>query len=128
VDRALFLTSGIFGALGVAFGAFGAHGLRSRLGSLPDGAARLAFWETAAHYHLIHALAIAVAAVLVSRTPSSAPSIAGWSFAFGTLFFSGSLYAMTLTGVRTLGAITPIGGLLFIVGWVSLAVAAWSIR
>ncbi len=122
------MMSGVLGALGVVFGAFGAHGLRARLDALPDGALRRGWWETAAHYHLIHALAIAVAGYLVSRAGSTAATISGISFAFGILLFCGSLYAMTLTGVRGLGAVTPIGGLLFIVGWVSLAVSAWEMR
>ena len=122
------MTSGVFGALGVAFGAFGAHGLRARLESLPDGAVRRAWWETAAHYHLIHALAIAAAGYLVSRTGSFAATASGFSFAAGIVLFSGSLYVMTVTGIRALGAVTPIGGLLFIAGWICLAVSAGSIR
>jgi uncharacterized membrane protein YgdD (TMEM256/DUF423 family) len=128
VERVLFALSGILGALGVALGAFGAHGLRARLDALADGAARRGWWETAAHYHLVHALAVALAAHLVSRTGTSTASIAGLCFAAGIVLFSGSLYAMTLTGVRALGAVTPFGGLLFIAGWVLVAVSAWSIR
>jgi uncharacterized membrane protein YgdD (TMEM256/DUF423 family) len=112
----------------VLFGAFGAHGLRARLDALPDGALRRAWWETGAHYHLIHALAIAVAGYLVSRAGGAAATISGFSFAFGILLFSGSLYTMTLTGIRAFGAVTPIGGLLFVAGWVSLAVSAWNLR
>jgi uncharacterized membrane protein YgdD (TMEM256/DUF423 family) len=128
VERLLLILSGTFGALGVVFGAFGAHGLRARLDALPDGAVRRAWWETAAHYHLIHALAIAVAAYLFSRSNSTAATVAGFSFVCGIVLFSGSLYAMTLTGVRALGAVTPFGGLLFIAGWVGVVVAAWSLR
>lgn len=120
--------SGIFGALGVALGAFGAHGLRARLEALPDGALRRAWWETAAHYHLIHALAIAAAGYVASRTVGTAATVSGFAFAGGILLFSGSLYAMTLTGIRAFGAVTPFGGLLFIAGWVSLAISAWNIR
>ena len=126
----LFLTlSGVFGALGVGLGAFGAHGLKARLATLADGADRRAWWETAAHYHLVHALALGLAAYVAARRgESTAALVAGVGFAGGILLFSGSLYAMTLTGVRALGAVTPIGGLLFIVGWVAIAVAAWQTR
>jgi uncharacterized membrane protein YgdD (TMEM256/DUF423 family) len=126
VERLFLILSGGFGAVGVALGAFGAHGLRAHLATLTDGADRRAWWETAAHYHLIHALAIGLAAYVVGkREGSSAAVVAGFSFAGGIVLFSGSLYTMTLTGVRALGAVTPFGGLLFIVGWVGIAVAAW---
>ena len=128
LERALFTISGVLGALGVLFGAFGAHGLRARLDALADGALRRGWWETAAHYHLIHALAIAVAGYLLSRTGSAAAVISGVAFTLGILLFSGSLYAMTITGVRALGAVTPLGGILFVAGWASLAVAAWNLR
>ncbi len=104
---------GILGALGVMLGAFGAHGLKARV----DEAA-LAWWETGSRYHLIHALALMV----VAAHPA-APRWAGWLFVAGILLFSGSLYAMTLTGVRALGAVTPLGGLCFIAGWLALAFA-----
>jgi uncharacterized membrane protein YgdD (TMEM256/DUF423 family) len=128
LERVLFTVSGVLGALGVLFGAFGAHGLRARLDALPDGALRRGWWETGAHYHLIHAVAIALAGYLVSRAGSTAATISGFSFTFGIVLFSGSLYAMTLTGVRTLGAVTPVGGVLFVAGWVSLAISAWNLR
>jgi uncharacterized membrane protein YgdD (TMEM256/DUF423 family) len=129
MERLFLILSGAFGALGVLFGAFGAHGLRARLAALPDGADRRAWWETAGHYHLIHALAIGFAAYVVGkRGGSTAGMVAGFCFAGGILLFSGSLYAMTLTGFRALGAVTPIGGLLFIAGWVGVAVAAWQMR
>jgi uncharacterized membrane protein YgdD (TMEM256/DUF423 family) len=126
VERLFLILSGGFGALGVAFGAFGAHGLRAHLATLADGPDRRAWWETAAQYHLIHALAIGLAAYAVGkREASSAAVVAGFSFAGGIVLFSGSLYAMTITGVRAFGAVTPFGGLLFIAGWVGIAVAAW---
>jgi uncharacterized membrane protein YgdD (TMEM256/DUF423 family) len=127
MERALFTLSGILGALGVALGAFGAHGLQQRLDALADGATRRGWWETAAHYHLVHALAIAAAGYVAARTGGAAAATSGISFALGILLFSGSLYAMTLTGTRALGAVTPFGGVLFIVGWISLAIAAWRI-
>ncbi|MBC7174185.1 MAG: DUF423 domain-containing protein [Polyangiaceae bacterium] len=125
MDRILGVLSGILGFLGVALGAFGAHGLRAFLASQADGEQRRAWWETAAHYHLIHALAIGVTALLVARASGSAGTVAGFCFAGGIALFSGSLYVMTLTGQRWLGAITPLGGLLFLVGWAALAVAAF---
>ena len=109
----------------MALGAFGAHGLKARFASLADAAQRLAWWETAAHSHLTHALAIGLSAYLVSRAPASAAAtVAGWCFAGGIVLFSGSLYAMTLTGVRALGAVTPFGGLLLLAGWVGVVIAA----
>lgn len=124
VERLLLALAGIYGFLGVALGAFGAHGLAARLAAVEDGARRLEWWKTGAHYHLIHALALALAAWLVSRGGGSAATVAGVCFAGGVLLFSGSLYAMTLTGARGLGAVTPFGGLLFLIGWAAVVVAA----
>jgi uncharacterized membrane protein YgdD (TMEM256/DUF423 family) len=125
MERILLALAGIQGFLAVALGAFGAHGLRGRLAGLADGAQRLGWWETAAHYHLAHALATALAAYLVSRGPgSTAAQVAGFCFTGGILLFSGSLYAMTLTGVRALGAVTPLGGLALLAGWAAIVIAA----
>lgn len=107
------------GALGVALGAFGAHGLKSRV-----TAEAVAVWETAARYHVLHALALLATAWACDRWPGAYAQSAGWLFVAGTLLFSGSLYALTLTGVRALGTITPIGGLCFIAGWICLALSA----
>jgi len=107
-----------FGFAGVAAGAFGAHALRTRL-----PAELLAVWETAARYQLVHALALLAVALLIARAPSGAAAAAGWLFAAGVLLFSGSLYALALTGVRVLGAITPLGGVCFLAGWAALALA-----
>jgi len=109
--------AGAMGALGVALGAFGAHGLK---GVVTD-ARLLEVWETAARYHLIHAVALG----LVAAHPRS-PAWAGALFVAGILLFSGSLYTMTLTGARWLGAVTPVGGLCLIAGWLVLAFAARS--
>ena len=115
-----FLTAGaISGGLAVAAGAFGAHALRTRLP--PD---LLAVWKTGAEYQLTHALALLAVGWVAARAPGVASTAAGWLFLAGTVIFSGSLYALTLTGVRGLGAITPIGGVAFIAGWVALAWAA----
>ena len=107
------------GAAGVALGAFGAHGLKERV-----PAERLAVWDTAAKYHLLHALALLAAGWACERWPGGASTSAAWLFLAGIVVFSGSLYMLTLTGVRGLGAITPLGGLCFIAGWVCLALAA----
>ncbi len=103
---------GILGALGVALGAFGAHGLRD----VVEDPAHLEWWETGARYHLIHALAL----LGVAAHPRP-PRAAGWLFVAGIGLFSGSLYVMTLTGIRALGAVTPLGGLALIAGWITLA-------
>jgi uncharacterized membrane protein YgdD (TMEM256/DUF423 family) len=105
--------------LGVAAGAFGAHALRARLEPR-----LLEVFETAVRYQMYHALALLAVAWLASRVPGSMSTAAGWLFVAGTVIFSGSLYAMVFTGVRALGAITPIGGVCFIAGWVCLALAA----
>lgn len=123
MSRLFIILSGLLGFTAVALGAFGAHGLRSRLDSLPDGVKRMDWWNTAAHYHLVHALALAFAAWLVHRGAGASATVAGWSFVAGVALFSGSLYAMTLTGLTKLGAITPIGGLLFLIGWGAVLVA-----
>jgi uncharacterized membrane protein YgdD (TMEM256/DUF423 family) len=112
------------GFLAVLLGAFGAHALRGRLEGLADGARRLEWWQTASSYHLAHALALGLAALLVGRSASSATIVAGWAFALGIVLFSGSLYVMSLSGVRALGAVTPFGGLAFLVGWAALLWAA----
>lgn len=124
MDRLLVVLAGVLGFLGVGLGAFGAHGLRSFLDALADGARRAEWWETAARYHLVHALAIAFAAWLASRGPGLGARAAGVCFALGILVFSGSLYAMTWTGARWLGAVTPIGGLLLMAGWACVVWAA----
>ena len=106
----------VSGFLGVAAGAFGAHGLRGSLS--PE---RLQVFETGARYQLIHAVAIVVVAVALDRADSRALVAAGWLLVAGTVIFSGSLYALSLSGVRVWGAVTPIGGLCFLVGWLLLA-------
>lgn len=107
--------AGIAGAIGVGLGAFGAHGLKNVI----TDPHLIEVWETGARYHLIHALALCA----VAAHPRQ-PRAAGLAFLAGMVLFSGSLYLMTLTGMRWLGAITPLGGLCFIAGWVILAVRA----
>jgi uncharacterized membrane protein YgdD (TMEM256/DUF423 family) len=111
----------VWGFLAVAMGAFGAHGLKERLEELGQAAN----FQTAAHYHMYCALALlAVGAVVLSGRSGAASCVAGWSLLVGSLIFSGSLYLMSVTGARWLGAITPIGGVAMLVGWAALALAA----
>jgi uncharacterized membrane protein YgdD (TMEM256/DUF423 family) len=125
MERLPLMLAGVLGFLGVALGAFGAHGLKNRLAGLADGEQRLAWWNTGAQYHLLHALAIGLSAVRPS--PAQAGSaLAPWLFLGGITLFSGSLYVMTLTGRRALGAVTPIGGLLMLAGWAAVALNALS--
>ena len=117
MDRTFLFIGALAGFLGVAFGAFGAHGLRSRLS--PD---MLAVFETAVRYQMYHALALLLTAALAARSDGWLVSMAGWSFTAGILVFSGSLYVLALTGITMFGAITPIGGLAFLLGWGCLLV------
>lgn len=106
--------------LGVAAGAFGAHALRSRVP--PD---LLAVFETAARYQMYHAFGLIAVAWAATQWPGALVRASGWLFVAGTLVFSGSLYVLSLTGVRWLGAFTPIGGLLLLGGWIALAIGIW---
>ena len=120
MDR-FFATIGALSAfLAVAAGAFGAHALRARLS--PD---LLAIFETGARYQMYHALALLFVAWASSRWPGDALLLAGWFFASGTVLFSGSLYALALTGMRWMGAITPLGGVAFLLGWLFLSWGVW---
>lgn len=111
-----FTTGAILSGLGVALGAFGAHGLKERV-----TADLLGVFETGVRYHMYHALALLAVGWAVSRNPLPILNVAGYLFVAGIVLFSGSLYLMTLTGARWLGAITPLGGLAFLVGWTLLA-------
>jgi uncharacterized membrane protein YgdD (TMEM256/DUF423 family) len=114
------LIGSLAGFLGVAAGAFGAHALRSRLS--PD---MLGVFETAVRYQMYHVFALLMTAAVMSRVGDAALLvIAGWSFVTGVVLFSGSLYALALTGISGLGAITPLGGLALLVGWACLAIFA----
>jgi uncharacterized membrane protein YgdD (TMEM256/DUF423 family) len=113
------LISAVAGFLGVALGAFGAHGLRGRL-----SADMLAVFETGVRYQLYHTLALMVTAMLMARLGGWLFTLAGWCFTIGIVLFSGSLYALAISGVTVLGAVTPIGGLAFLAGWACLAIAA----
>jgi uncharacterized membrane protein YgdD (TMEM256/DUF423 family) len=119
MDRTFLLAGAVAGFVGVALGAFGAHGLRGRLS--PE---MLAVFETGVRYHLYHALALLLTAVAAGRVDSRAVVAAGWLFVAGIVLFSGSLYLLAVTGMTVLGAITPIGGVALLAGWICLAVAA----
>ncbi len=117
----LFLSIGaISGALGVMLGAFGAHGLKNKL-----TAEMMAVYKTAVEYQFYHTLALLAVGLVAMHIPSRPLTTSGWLFTAGILIFSGSLYVLSISGIKWLGAITPIGGLCFIVGWVLLAVAAF---
>jgi uncharacterized membrane protein YgdD (TMEM256/DUF423 family) len=119
LDRVFFIAGALSGFVGVALGAFAAHGLRMRLA--PE---LLATFEVGVRYQMYHALALIAVAWACTRWPGGAAPAAGWLFIAGTIVFSGSLYLLALTGTRWLGAITPIGGLALLAGWLCLA-AAW---
>lgn len=120
MDKTFLLIGAVLGFLGVAFGAFGAHALKVRL-----SAEMLGVFETGVRYQMYHALAVLiVAAAIGSLGNARLLVIAGWAFVAGILLFSGSLYALALTGVGVLGAVTPVGGLLFLAGWACLAIFA----
>lgn len=114
----------MLGGISVIFGAFASHALQDRL-----SAKSLAIWHTGTTYQMYHALALMLVALLVSRFPNSTLlTVAGYAFIAGIFIFSGSLYALTLTGIKWLGAITPLGGMAFIIGWLCLALASWRIE
>lgn len=119
-----FLIAGaISGFFAVAAGAFGAHGLRNSLA--PES---MQIWQTAVLYQAIHALALLFTGLAAGWKPELKLAAAGWSFFGGSAIFSGSLYTLALSGVKWLGAITPIGGVLFLVGWALLAWKFWRMR
>ena len=120
MDRTFALLGALLAFLAVGAGAFGAHALRGRL--TPD---LLDVFETAARYQMYHALALLAVAWVGDRWPGAASQAAGWLFVAGIVLFCGSLYLLSLTGVRWLGAVTPLGGLAFLADWLALAWAIW---
>ena len=120
MDRTFLFFGSLFGFLGVAFGAFGAHALKSRLST-----DMLAVFETGVRYQMYHAFAILIVAAAIGRIgDANLLVLAGWFFVAGVVLFSGSLYTLSLSGVGILGAITPVGGLLFLIGWACLGLFA----
>ena len=120
MDRTFTLLASVMGFIAVAAGAFGAHALRARLDP-----GDLVIFETAVRYQLVHAVALIGVAWVWSRWPGGAAAAAGWLFVAGTVVFSGSLYVLVLTGQRGWGAVTPLGGLAFLAGWIALGWAAF---
>ena len=116
--RVFFALGALLAGLAVAFGAFGAHALRASL--TPDD---LATFEVGVRYQMYHALGLLAVAWATTRWESGALPVAGWLFVTGIVVFSGSLYVLVLTGQRWLGAVTPLGGVAFLIGW---AVLAWT--
>ena len=119
--RSILFWASVLGFLGVALGAFGAHALHDRLGET----GRVATWETAVLYHLVHAVALLAIGLWKREAPGS--RLLGWAGRFffaGIVIFGGSLYILCLSGINWLGAITPIGGVAFLAGWVCLALAS----
>ncbi|HVH09334.1 MAG TPA: DUF423 domain-containing protein [Gemmatimonadales bacterium] len=117
MDRTFAVLGAVAGFIAVGAGAFGAHALRARLTS-----DQLAAFETGVRYQMYHALALFVVAWATTRWPGPPVRMAGWLLVAGILIFSGSLYALALTGARGLGALTPVGGLALLAGWIALAV------
>ena len=120
----LFITlASLSGMLAVMFGAFGAHALKGRLDDYALGV-----FQTAVQYHFYHSLALLAVGMLALSQPQTALlRSSGWLFLMGIVIFSGSLYMLSLTGVRWLGAVTPLGGLAFIAGWACLAATGWKL-
>jgi uncharacterized membrane protein YgdD (TMEM256/DUF423 family) len=120
MERVFFVLGALSGFMGVAAGAFGAHMLKNRL-----SAEMLSVFEVGVRYQMYHAFALFAVAWAQSKRPSSLVTAGGWFFVIGTILFSGSLYLLSVSGVRWFGAITPLGGLTFLAGWVLIAWAAW---
>jgi uncharacterized membrane protein YgdD (TMEM256/DUF423 family) len=120
MDRTFLFFGSLLGFLGVVFGAFGAHALKGRM-----SADMLLVFETGVRYQMYHAFAILIVAAAIGRIgDANLLVLAGWFFVAGVVLFSGSLYALSLSGVGVLGAITPVGGLLFLIGWACLGLFA----
>jgi uncharacterized membrane protein YgdD (TMEM256/DUF423 family) len=120
MDRLFFAIGSLAGFLGVALGAFGAHALKARL-----GAEMLGTFEVGVRYQMYHALALLAVGWAHTRWPGTMLTASGWLFVAGIVLFSGSLYVLSLTGARWLGAVAPIGGLALLGGWLCLAWAVW---
>jgi uncharacterized membrane protein YgdD (TMEM256/DUF423 family) len=120
MDRTFLLLGAVAAFLAVTLGAFGAHGLRGRL-----SADMLAVFQTGVQYHMFHALGLILVSAIMGRMSGWLIQTAGWMFVAGIVLFSGSLYVLAMTGITVLGAITPIGGLAFLIGWACLAFAAF---
>ena len=122
MDRLFFIAGSVLAGLAVATGAFGAHGLQKMV--TPE---RLETWEKAARYQIYHALALLLLAWAITHWPEQAKllSTGGWLFIAGVVLFSGSLYLLVLSEITAFGAITPLGGVAFVAGWLCLVIAVW---
>jgi uncharacterized membrane protein YgdD (TMEM256/DUF423 family) len=120
MERVFFVIGALSAFIGVAAGAFGAHGLKGQMST-----EMLSVYEVGVRYQMYHAFALFIVAWALTKWPSPLVTTGGWLFVIGTILFSGSLYLMSVTGVRWLGAITPLGGLAFLAGWVCIAWGAW---
>lgn len=116
MQKIFLLTGSALGGLGIAIGAFGAHALKKTL--LENG--KLEVFETAVKYHFYHAFVLLILGILIERIQSPLLNYAGWAYIAGVTIFSGSLYILSISGVTKWGAITPIGGLILIIGWILL--------
>lgn len=125
MTRIFLVIGAILASLSVAAGAFASHALKDRLAERA-----LEIWETGAKYQIYHALALLLIGLLLMRAETGANllTVAGFAFITGIFLFSGSLYGLSLSGIKWLGAITPLGGVAFLVGWGCLAVAAWGLK
>lgn len=119
MDRFFFVSGAIAAFIAVALGAFGAHSLKTKLS--PD---MLSIFEVGVRYHMYHAIGLLAVAWAITRWPEANLNAAGWSFIIGIVIFSGSLYVLSIYDIRWLGAVTPIGGLAFLIGW---AILVWSL-
>ncbi|MEK6527111.1 MAG: DUF423 domain-containing protein [Nitrospirota bacterium] len=122
MPRTFFVLGSLFAFLGVAAGAFGAHSLKATL-----SVEMLAVFETAVRYQMYHAFALFVVGWASTQSQRASVRLAGWMFVLGIVLFSGSLYALTFSGVRWLGALTPLGGVAFLAGWALLAWGLWKL-
>ncbi len=120
MDRLFFTLGSVSAFFGVALGAFAAHALKGRV-----DADLLVIFETGVRYQMYHAFALLAVAWACARWSAVGLKASGWLFVAGTIIFSGSLYALSLSGVRWLGAITPLGGLTLLAGWLCLAWGSW---
>jgi uncharacterized membrane protein YgdD (TMEM256/DUF423 family) len=120
IDRIILMLGAVFAFVGVAAGAFGAHVLKERL-----SADMFIVFEVGVRYQMYHALALLATAWMCSKWPSAIATTSAWCFAIGIILFSGSLYLLSLSGLKWLGAITPLGGVAFLAGWACMAWAAW---
>jgi len=120
MERVFFAVGALSAFIGIAAGAFGAHGLKSHL-----SAEMLSVFEVGVRYQIYHAFALIAAAWAQAKWPSLLVTTGGWLFVIGTILFSGSLYLLSVTGMRWLGMITPLGGLAFLAGWACLAWSVW---